>query len=75
MSPHNTVSNASYSTAFLTALYAFLDHFTHDEWYAIGIATGALCSIVTVVANIYFRRQRNLILKQVAKKNADADED
>ncbi|EBI1479335.1 TPA: lysis protein [Salmonella enterica] len=69
---HTVVSNTSYSTAFSTALYAFLDHFSHDEWYAIGVAAGAISCLVTMVANIYFQRQRNRIMEQ--QKNGAKDE-
>ncbi|HFZ9108557.1 TPA: phage holin [Salmonella enterica subsp. diarizonae serovar 50:k:z35] len=71
MSLHNAMSNASYSAAFSTAIYAFLDHFSHDEWYAIGVAAGALSCLVTMIANIYFGRQRNRILEQ--QKNGDKE--
>ncbi|ECH3907899.1 lysis protein [Salmonella enterica] len=66
------VSNTSYSTALSTALYSILDHFSHDEWYAIGVAAGALSCLVTMIANIYFQRQRNRILEQ--QKNGIKDE-
>lgn len=71
MSTHSMMSQASYSTAFATALYAFLDNFTHDEWYAIGISTGVFFGLITMVANLYFGWQRNRILEQ--QKNADRD--
>lgn len=69
---HTMVSNTSYSTALSTALYSILDHFSHDEWYAIGVAAGALSCLVTMIANIYFQRQRNRILEQ--QKNGIKDE-
>ncbi|EDU1196606.1 lysis protein [Salmonella enterica subsp. enterica serovar Heidelberg str. CFSAN000576] len=71
MIAHNTMTQASYSTALATALYAFLDHFTHEEWYAIGIATGVFFGMITMVANLYFGWQRNRILER--QKNADQD--
>ncbi|WP_239004225.1 phage holin [Salmonella enterica] len=71
MSLHNVTSHVSYSAAFSTAIYAFLDHFSHDEWYAIGVAAGALSCLVTMIANIYFGRQRNRILEQ--QKNGDKE--
>ncbi|EAQ6129201.1 lysis protein [Salmonella enterica] len=72
MSLHNTLSPAAYSTAISTVIYSLLDHFTHDEWYAIGIATGSICGVITMTANIYFKRQRNRILEQ--QKNGAKDE-
>lgn len=68
---HTMVSNTSYSTALSTALYSILDHFSHDEWYAIGVAAGALSCLVTMIANIYFQRQRNRIME----KQNDGDKD
>ncbi|HFW4796558.1 TPA: phage holin [Salmonella enterica subsp. diarizonae serovar 60-67:z35:-] len=73
MSAHNMMSQASYSTALATALYAFLNYFTHEEWYAIGIATGVFFGLITMVANLYFGWQRNRILEQ--QKNGDKNPD
>ncbi|EKS4549353.1 lysis protein [Salmonella enterica] len=56
----------------MTAIYSFLDKFSHDEWYAIGIATGVFFGLISLVANIYFQRQRNRILEQ--QKNGAKDE-
>ncbi|EAW1261757.1 lysis protein [Salmonella enterica] len=54
-------------------IYSFLDKFSHDEWYAIGIATGVFFGFISLVANIYFQRQRNRILEQ--QKNGDKHQD
>lgn len=62
---------ASYSVSSATILYSVLDYFTRDEWYAIGIATGVIFGLITMVANIYFQHQRNRILEQ--QKNGAKD--
>ncbi|EAA8947770.1 lysis protein [Salmonella enterica] len=68
-------SHASYgvplATTLTASIYSFLDGFSHDEWYAIGIATGVFFGFISLVANIYFQRQRNRILER--QKNADQD--
>ncbi|EJA5025993.1 lysis protein [Salmonella enterica] len=68
-------SHASYGVPLavtnMTAIYSFLDKFSHDEWYAIGIATGVFFGLISLVANIYFQRQRNHILEQ--QKNGAKD--
>ncbi|EEM1820736.1 lysis protein [Salmonella enterica subsp. enterica] len=67
-------TQASYSVSSATILYSILDRFTHDEWYAIGIATGVIFGLITMVANIYFQRQRNQIMRQKGERNETTDQ-
>lgn len=75
MTMDRITSHASYGVPLavtnMTAIYSFLDKFSHDEWYAIGIATGVFFGLISLVANIYFQRQRNRILEQ--QKNGAQD--
>ncbi|WP_237120321.1 phage holin [Salmonella enterica] len=76
MTMDRITSHASYGVPLavtnMTAIYSFLDKFSHDEWYAIGIATGVFFGLISLVANIYFQRQRNRIMEQ--QKNGAKDE-
>ncbi|ECJ7363591.1 lysis protein [Salmonella enterica] len=69
-------THASYGVPFATtamaSVYSFLDKFSHEEWYAIGIAAGVLFGFISLMANIHFQRQRNRIMEQ--QKNGDKDE-
>lgn len=75
MTMERITSHASYgvplATTVTASVYSFLDHFSHDEWYAIGIATGVVFGLISLVANLYFQWQRNRILEQ--QKNGDKD--
>ncbi|MGG5964888.1 phage holin [Salmonella enterica] len=64
MTMDRITSHASYGVSFTTALYSFLDSFTHDEWAAIGIIGGLFFGALTWGTNLYFQRQRNRILEQ-----------
>ncbi|HAF1587909.1 TPA: lysis protein, partial [Salmonella enterica] len=53
MTMERITSHASYgvplATTVTASVYSFLDHFSHDEWYAIGIATGVFFGLISLV--------------------------